>query len=187
MTTFFTSDHHFGHANILEYSDRPFSSIEEHDSVLVDNWNSVVSPGDLVYHLGDFVFGKEKWKYDRACELLSVLNGQVHLIRGNHDYGKMLEAPWASVHKYKTIKVKTPDGPQRIFLCHYAMRVWNQSHYGVWSLFGHSHGSLVDDPQSLSTDVGVDTQGYTPVSFERVGEIMKGKTWVPVDHHGRGA
>ena len=55
------------------------------------------------------------------------------------------------------LKVNDPDGrhgKQGIVLCHYAMRVWNKSHHGNFMLYGHSHGSLADDPNSMSFDVG---------------------------------
>ena len=78
---FFTSDTHFNHEAILRFCDRPFTSIQEHDKVLIDNWNSVVGPEDTVFHLGDFCFGGfPKWK-----EIREQLNGHIILIVGNHD------------------------------------------------------------------------------------------------------
>jgi len=86
------SDTHFGHENILKFRDSDgnlirgsrFSSVEEMDETMIENWNSVVKPGDKVYHLGDvFMSPKEefikKWKR---------LNGQKRLILGNHDDAK---------------------------------------------------------------------------------------------------
>ena len=48
----------------------------------------------------------------------------------------------------------------------------------------HSHGSLADDPNSLSFDVGVDCHDFKPVSLDRVSEVMASKTFKPIDHHG---
>ena len=73
---FFTSDTHFCHKKILEFCDRPWNSIEEHDEALIDNWNSIITPDDTVFHLGDFCFGgAPKWK-----EILKQLNGHIYLI-----------------------------------------------------------------------------------------------------------
>jgi len=79
--TFFTSDHHFGHKNILEYEKdaRPFKTLEEMHHVLINNWNSVVSKNDIVYHLGDFAFGRHNISIARH------LNGRKKLVLGNHD------------------------------------------------------------------------------------------------------
>ena len=41
---FYISDLHFGHYNVLKYDNRPFSSIEEMDKKIIENWNEVVNP-----------------------------------------------------------------------------------------------------------------------------------------------
>lgn len=77
---FFVSDTHFGHEAILHYAKRPFSSVEEMDQAMIDNWNKVVGPNDYVFHLGDFCFkGSQYW--DR---ILNQLNGHKFLVLGNH-------------------------------------------------------------------------------------------------------
>lgn len=81
MTTWFTSDTHFGHARIIELSNRRFGSVDEMNEALVDNWNSVVKPEDTVYHLGDFNLGK----FDESIEYAGLLNGHKILVTGNHD------------------------------------------------------------------------------------------------------
>ena len=77
----FTSDLHLGHKNILKLCNRPFSSIEEMDAVLIENWNRKVHKNDQVYILGDLMYRNEKLPE----EYLRQLNGKKHLITGNHD------------------------------------------------------------------------------------------------------
>ena len=60
MDIWFTSDSHFGHRNIITYSSRPFSSVEEMDETLIQNWNSVVKPNDLIFNLGDVFFSQSR-------------------------------------------------------------------------------------------------------------------------------
>lgn len=187
--TFFTGDTHFGHANVIKYANRPFASVEEMDEAMVANWNAVVGDHEDVYHLGDFAFYK---KVERVLAVLCRLRGRKHLIFGNHDKTHRRDERflklWETTRDFAEIKIADPtahDGKsRRIVLCHYAMLVWNKSHYGTWQLHGHSHGTLQDDPRALRLDVGVDCWGMAPVSYEVLRERMSKKTWVPIDHHG---
>lgn len=185
----FISDTHFGHANVIKYCDRPFSSADEMDEAIVTNWNSVVRKGDLVYHLGDVCFLKP----DRARSLLDRLSGQIFLVKGNHDREQVLKAcasRFVWVRDYHELTVSASRGPfltigdQKIVLCHFPFMTWNKSHRGSWHLHGHCHGNLPDDPGALRIDVGVDCHGFMPVSLDRVRELMSLKTFEPVDHHG---
>ena len=174
MNTFFTADTHFGHANIIKYCNRPYSSAQEMDEALIKNWNDKIKSGDIVYHLGDFSFGD-------AGKYVSRLNGAIYYVRGNHDrpLENYLRVRQMNFPDVRAIKV----GNQALFLSHYAHRVWPKSHRGTWHLYGHSHGTLPDDPNSNSFDCGVDCHNYAPLEFEEVKLIMSKKTFKPVDHH----
>lgn len=89
MTTFFTSDTHFGHARIIELSGRPFSSVEEMNETMVERWNAVVGTSDIVYHLGDAVMGL----FEDNVKYLGQLNGTKFLVPGNHDRVSSVERP----------------------------------------------------------------------------------------------
>jgi len=183
MTVWFTADTHFGHANILKYESRPFKDVSAMDAALIEAWNKVVEPGDIVYHLGDLAFLGSK---EATAQLLKTLKGQIFLLRGNHDRDiEKHKARFVWIKDLAEIKIPDPDGKdgiQRIVLCHYAMRTWKGSHRNTWQLYGHSHGNLSDDPNALSMDIGYDT-GVFPWSYEQVKERMKLKVWKPVDHH----
>ena len=88
--TFLTSDTHFGHAGVCRFlrNDgvtklRPWDTPEEMDEEMVKRWNERVRPKDKVYHLGDVVINR------RALDIMSRLNGDKVLIRGNHDIFKL--------------------------------------------------------------------------------------------------
>lgn len=81
------SDTHFNHSNIIKYCNRPFSSPNEMNDILVDKWNANVKEGDKVYHLGDVYMGGG-FSREYTDYLLSRLNGRKRLVLGNHDNGK---------------------------------------------------------------------------------------------------
>lgn len=177
---YFTADTHFGHARIIDLAKRPFHDVEEMDAHMIDRWNCVVRPGDTVYHLGDFAFAPHD-------PYLKSLNGEKHLIKGNHDHSNRVNRStgWASVRDMANIKLRYQHGDMEVIdivLCHYGLRVWNKSHHGALHFYGHSHGSLPGDSQSC--DVGVDCWNFEPVSL---GQIREHLATLPkratVDHH----
>ena len=175
--TFFTADTHFGHSSILLTQGRPFSSIEEHDERLIENWNRIVTKRThTVYHLGDFSFRAKL----QAVDYRKRLNGRIVLIEGNHDrHDKTLPFVMDEVHQFgRIIRLNK----RRITLCHYSMRTWYRMWDGELHLYGHSHGHLPPLPGSL--DVGVDCCDYRPISFEEVVEKIgnfEGATHHPIE------
>ncbi len=177
--TYFSSDWHLGHTNIIKYDKRPFNNIEEMDKTIIDNYNSIVYNGDDFYFLGDFAFNKNKIELEKYFQ---ELNGNIFFIKGNHDHKdtiKLYEKYGTYLGNLTEIEINN----QRIVLCHYAMRVWNKSHHGTWHLYGHSHHSLPDDKNSLSFDIGLMGYNYKPIEFEEVKQIMNKKEYKSIDHH----
>mgnify|MGYP003434968432 CR=1 FL=1 len=176
---FFCADTHFSHKALVEKGHRkiPFDepTIEKHDNMIIERWNDVVCKNDTVYHLGDFA-------WHNLAFYRKQLKGRIHLIKGNHDRLKSADHDlFESVSDFKRVKV----GDQKIYMMHYCMRTFPDMHYGSWQLYGHSHGSLVEDPHALSFDVGMDCWAFTPISYEQVKEKMdkKKQDYKPVDHH----
>lgn len=81
MRIFGTSDHHFGHKNIIKLGERPFENLAEMHGTLINRWNQDVLDQDLVIHCGDFALGKR----EEAKKMLDRLNGRKVLVPGNHD------------------------------------------------------------------------------------------------------
>ncbi len=168
---YFTADGHVNHKRILEYTKRPFPTIEKMDAAIIERWNAVVGYNDDVYYLGDVTLGG----IDVARAFFNKVNGNIKVIPGGHDHRWL--ADW---HDTDRVKVLPPlytleidigkERPQVIVLCHYSLRIWDRSHYGSFHLYGHSHGTLPQWGKSL--DVGVDCFDFTPISLEQVIESM---------------
>lgn len=158
--TFFTSDLHFYHANVIGFCNRPYGSVEHMNQSLIDNWNNVVSEQDHVWVLGDVSFGT----YDQTVEVLNQLRGVKHLVVGNHDRkgraDKLFNRDWSNhfVDRNDYIRVKI-DG-RKFALCHFPFASWER---GYINLHGHWHKPAGYENKYRQYDVGVDANNYTPL------------------------
>ena len=172
MTVWFTADTHFRHRNIMMLDGRPFDSIEEHDAELIRRWNEKVKPGDTVYHLGDFCFSGVA----RSQHFKNQLNGDIILIKGNHD-GGMTRMRKVFPNVYKTLQIEI--GGRKLWLSH---RPRKDSHIPTeeegWLLHGHTHkgGRKVHEKQ---INVNVMYWDYYPVSEFEISGIIEGVEVAP--------
>ena len=174
----FTSDTHFFHNKVVEYCQRPFAGVEEMNEELIARWNSVVHRDGIVFHLGDFCFGKpDKWNY-----ILDRLKGRISLVLGNHDAGHITEEV-AARFEGVAFQMRLNVNGQKIYLNHFPFLSYSGDNHGTWQLFGHIHSNshnynIIDEHrlamlQPGQYDVGVDNNNFTPISFRQVEEIIK--------------
>jgi calcineurin-like phosphoesterase family protein len=173
--TFFASDLHFGHKNIVDLCNRPFLDAEEMDVALIENWNRKVKKNDVVYLTGDIVWDKKKVAY-----YVEQLSGKKILVAGNHD------ATWIKREECKKyfemivpyLEVHLNGHP--ITMCHYPMLEWRSSreeskHKLGYLIHGHIHNRIADEYQQLflqfnALNAGVDINAFEPVTFDELVE-----------------
>jgi calcineurin-like phosphoesterase family protein len=179
---FFTSDSHYGHSNILKFCDRPFEDVEEMDRMLIENWNKKVPHDGLVFHLGDFAWGGyEFWK-----KIRDQLNGDIILIKGNHDQKNMSSTAEQELFKYVSWQMLIEIEGRKIWLNHFPFLcyagVYREPKKLVYSLYGHVHSGPdkkgQDIPRLVHTypmqyDVGVDNNNYEPISWEELNNKIQ--------------
>ena len=168
---FFTSDTHFGHQPEFLWKPRGFSSVEEMDEAIIENWNKVVKPEDMVVHLGDVMLNDST----HGLECFKRLNGQISIIWGNHDTDarkvllyalpNVISLGYAHVFKYKKLS---------IYMSHYPTLTSNydEKHFSqhVLSLHGHTHQrtNWLDLKNPFLYHVGLDSHNNTPVHIDEV-------------------
>jgi calcineurin-like phosphoesterase family protein len=172
VNTWFTSDEHYGHKNIVEYCGRPYADVREMNERLIRNHNEVVRPDDDVWHLGDFAFRPD----DNAPEILPRLNGTHRLVAGNHDkchpchkkHEKSAEQyrRWGFaevVHAVESIR-----GFRACHLPYGDLRYpgWAPTDCGGWLLHGHVHTRW--KVRGRMINVGVDAWNYAPVHLDEL-------------------
>ena len=165
----YIADIHFGHKNMISFDNRPFSSVEEMDDVLITNWNSLVKHDDDVYILGDFCYRAEK----TPAWYLKQLSGKKHLIIGNHD-GELLRDDEV-VEKLESIDkmLFVKDSGKNIVLCHFPIAEWNGFYRNAWHIYGHLHGQKSKTYEYMKTlpralNAGCMLHGYAPASLEQL-------------------
>lgn len=174
---FFTSDTHFFHGRIIELCNRPFHSVEEMNEALITNWNRVVPCDGVVFHLGDFAFGgPDEWN-----SILDRLNGEIHLILGNHDMRMARTEVMDRFSEVTLQKIISVDG-RKILLDHYPFLCYSGENRGEWQLFGHVHSGEHNDKGAdiprlrhlfrTQYDVGVDNNRFTPLSYGELETII---------------
>jgi len=163
----FTSDTHFGHENIIKYTNRPFKTLEEMNETLITNWNNRVQPTDTVFFLGDFCFkngpnGKKGEGISiKADDWIARLNGRIVFIKGNHDNNNGLK----TIITEAVIEI----GGYDINLVH------NPAHLDVGFKFnfcGHVHGKwkFQTTKKNVLVNVGVDVWNFRPINYQEIME-----------------
>jgi len=172
----FGSDHHFGHEFMSKF--RNFDTIEEHDQALIDAHNLVVQPGDDVYFMGDFVFRSAR-HYEHYTK---QLNGNLHLIRGNHDSigltGGTRGFRW--VKDYHEIKLPNLLSEEEIKpniqvdLFHYPILCHNKNKRGAFMLHGHTHSAIDELTKGKIRDVEIKKSNlFEPYEWQDILLFMK--------------
>jgi len=187
MTTWITGDHHFGHANIIKYCDRPFENVDKMDNELIDIWNGFVGPKDDVWYLGDFTLGDK----GAAGYFFAKLNGKINILDNSWHHDKRWIKGLIGASGFNSLSGYMPyivpsivvlegasmnkDGDDiPAILCHYQFMNWDRQHYGSLHFFGHSHGTA--DPRHNCLDVGIDNafkllEEYRPFELDEACKL----------------
>lgn len=201
---YFTSDTHYNHKNICRgVSDwttpdkmRDFDTLEEMNTQIVDNINSMVKTNDYLIHLGDWSFGG----FDSILEFRNKIHcNNIILILGNHDHHIAknkhdVQSAFHSVHSKLDLdlRLQQHDGTVKkltLTLCHFPFMSWEEMGNGRIHLHGHVHltHDQVMAQVGKTMDVGVDGNGFYPYSLSDIRAVMaRREISSPVnfdDHH----
>lgn len=171
MKILFTSDTHFSHENMAKW--RGFKDIFDMDTYIIHQWNSVVSPEDIVYHLGDVFLGKKQKTYKEFIE--PQLNGNIIYIKGNHDHGGKAR------HKHIILDIKGRE----IELVHNPRDMTGCCDYVI---HGHIHStqkdnrelthqeviSFINDSTTKFFNANLELNEYKPVELHTIMKYFRG-------------
>lgn len=167
----FISDTHFDHANILKFTKddgvtrirSEFSSVEEMNAAMIDNWNRLVKPGDKIYHLGDFALGNATI----VGRIVSRLHGRKRLVVGNHDNIKEIAPFFEKVHLWRIFK-------EYNFSCSHIPLREGQMRKTEFNVHGHIHQNMIPDPRYIN--ICVEHTNYSPVHLDEIRSIIDARS-----------
>lgn len=171
----FLSDTHFHHSNILKFviedgsKVRPeFTSVEEMDEYMIEQWNSKIKPNDYVYHLGDISMNETRF----LNETVHKLNGQIRMVLGNHDNDVKA---YAKCNKIKKIMVSRRFDEHGFICSHYPLHkfsLFNHRTNGFHvNVHGHIHSHDIGEKGWLN--ISVEKTGYSPIHLDQLIELVK--------------
>jgi len=158
---FFIADTHWGHKNIIGYNRPQFKDVYEMNDTLVENWNKVVKPKDIIWHLGDVAFGKDNLFYLAQC------NGEKRLVLGNHDtypmteYLQYFDKVFGAIGYKEAILTHIPVHKQQFFRFKY-------------NIHGHvHHHDPILEMEERYYNVCADHINLTPINWEDIKQELK--------------
>jgi len=180
---FFTADFHLFHHNVIRFDNRPFDNVDQMHKAIEENWNSIVSPDDIVIYLGDLSFARRE---DKAYveKMMSTLNGEIHYVMGNHDKWDDIKkfTKFKSMQDYLEVRITHLHVGKKIetLFCsmHYPIYSWNKKHHGTYMVHGHCHGNLHHGEEAnfyvgrRVIDAGCMLHDYKPISYQQIMEKL---------------
>lgn len=162
---FVWSDLHFGHKNIIQYSERPFPDVPTMDQHLIDNFNEYVGPDDISIWVGDVAFYRD----DHARSLLYKCNGKKILVVGNHDFEKrnLKKLAFNEVHLLYWIRTERAN----LLFTHYPMDMstftpdWVNVH-GHEHIHTYQYGAYGKSLRHIN--VNCEIHGYKPIELDLI-------------------
>lgn len=171
--TFFTADQHYLHRGIIPYCNRPYQDVNDMTRSLISNHNAVVPHDGVVFNVGDLTMVSPSHNERVKRNIINKLNGQQHLIIGNHDEWKVrtyINEAFVSVHSsfwfdYKKLTFVLAHDP--------SMYTVIQKTPNAIHLCGHIHDlfkHLLSEKRIIN--VGVDVWDYKPVSLTQIMSLL---------------
>ena len=164
-SVFLVSDTHFGHLGVCRFTHedtgvkiRPWDDPDEMDEAMVKAWNETVGPKDKVYHLGDVVINR------KALKIMSRLNGDKVLIRGNHDIFRDTD------YREHFRELRAYHVMNGMILSHIPIHEESLSRFGT-NIHGHLHTRRVMKDGAIDVRyhcVCVEQTDFRPILFEDV-------------------
>ncbi len=167
--TYYLADTHLCHSNIHKFRSKPdgtgFESADEHDTFVMDTWNTFIPPKAKVIIAGDAAFNV------RGLQKLASLHGDKHIVAGNHD--KAVATMMQYVGKVSAMDMKSVDGFHTI-TTHIPIH-FSQLERWHLNIHGHVHANSIDDPRYYN--ISLEALQFIPITLDEILADVTKKLW----------
>jgi calcineurin-like phosphoesterase family protein len=179
---YYISDIHFDDQKVFDKCLRPFENLKQYEQEIIKKWNSKVKNSDEIYILGDIAVNNAK----KAIEIISKLNGNKHLIIGNHDMNFFEMYNSSKIFKSIEFIELINDKGRKVCLCHYPLMDWMEFNSGGYHVYGHIHNKTKSTDYAyyqikeyfkdkLAFNASVDVIGYEPVTLDQMIKLKENR------------
>lgn len=177
---YYISDTHFRDQNIFDKCKRPFASLGDMESTIINNWNKKVKDNDIVYVLGDI----NKDDDISSLEIFNKLKGHKHLIVGNHDHLILEVIKKSNIFESVKFIDLIMDNNRKVCICHYPLMDWMEFSRDGYHVYGHIHNKTqlngnayvqIKDyyKDKLAFNASVDVTGFVPVTLNEMIKLKE--------------
>lgn len=169
MKIFFTGNQQFGRPGAIKQFKRPFANVDEMNSILIENWNKIVSSEDVVYVLGNFA-----WDPTTAEEMLNKLNGNIVIVPGEIDEA-VIELSGRKLMPPKTAVIENifTSNADELTVSYWPLMEWPNKAQGHYLFFGFPSPKYKTDHKKKMVNVTCDFWAYKPQSLDSIMSLFK--------------
>lgn len=160
MQIFVTSNQQFGRPGAIKKYDRPFSSLEEMNNTLIENWNLTVSENDVVYVLGNL-----GWDPTTTEKCINKLNGHIYFIEGEFDKATV-DVSMLPNAENKIEEIGQIDFIKEFDTClsYWPLSIWP----GKYLITGHPSNRIKTNISKKTISVSCDKWSFKPVNIKSI-------------------
>jgi calcineurin-like phosphoesterase family protein len=168
MKVFVTSNQQFGRPSAIKAYKRPFHSVDEMNNALIEAWNSVVSPEDIVYVLGNFA-----WDPEIAEKTINALNGDIVVISGEFDKATAEISELLSLTSIDYLYNSIEEHPEaNIVMSYWPLLDWPGKARGSYSIIGHPNKKYKTNHKTRIINCSCDNWEFKPIEATKLIDLF---------------
>jgi len=159
MKIFITGNLQLGRPSAIGKWRRPFEDVDEMTETLINNWNDIVTPKDIVYHIGNFA-----WDPKTAYDALNKLKAKnIYFLCGDSDQPLLdLQLKGSLTPRAKIVSDIFLEKNIESILSYWPMSEWHLKNKGYYNVIGYPNRKYKTNPKKKVINCSTDQCNFKP-------------------------